>query len=72
MKLSESQALVLPRSGKTLNTKTATFWYIPYILQLEKAQELKISQAEYKICIYTVFKIQPLIHYILGDMNPPS
>ena len=28
---------------KTLNTKTAKFWYIRYILILEKVQELKIA-----------------------------
>ena len=72
MKLWESQTLVLPRAGKTLNTKTTKFWYIRYILRLEKAQELKIAKAKYKILIYTVSKLQPQIHYILGDMIPPS
>ena len=36
------------------------------------AQALKLSQAEDKILIYTVSKIQPQIRYILGDMIPPS
>ena len=44
VKLRESQILVWPSSGKTLNTKTAKFWYIHYILRLEKAQELKIVE----------------------------
>ena len=72
MKLEESQTLVWPRSGKTLNTKTAMFWYIIYILILEKIQELKILYAEDKIFIYTIPKIQPPVRYILGDMIPPS
>ena len=54
VKLRESQTLVWPRSRKTLNTKTAKFWYILYSLRLAKDQELKISEAEYKILIYTV------------------
>ena len=44
MKLWESQTLVWPRSGKTLNTITTKFWYIRYILRLEKDQELKIVE----------------------------
>ena len=72
MKLWESQTLVWPRSGKTLNTKTAKFWYIRYILRLAKDQELKIAEDEYKILIYTVSEIQSPIHYILGYMIPPS
>ena len=71
MKLRESQTLVWPRSGKTLNTKTTKFWYIHYILRLEKDQELKIAETEYTIWIYTVSKIQTQIRYILGDMIPP-
>ena len=47
------------------------FWYIRYILGLEKAQELKIAKVEDKILIYTMSKIQPQIRYILGDMIPP-
>ena len=70
MKLWESQTLVWPQSGKTLNTKTTKFWYIPYILILENGWEFKIAEAEDKILIYTVSKIQPHIHYILGDMIP--
>ena len=35
----------------------AKFWYIRYILRLEKFQELKISKAEDKILLYTVSKI---------------
>ena len=62
----------LTRARKTLNTKTDKFWYILYILGLEKDQERKISQFEYQILIYTVSKFQPQIHYILGDMIPPS
>ena len=72
MNLWESHTLVWPWSGKTLNTKTAKFWYIHYILRLAKDQELKIANAEYKILIYNVSKIQPQSHYILGDMIPPS
>ena len=72
MKLRESQTLVWPRSGKTLNTKTTKLWYIRYILILAKDQELKISDAEDKILIYTVSKIQPHILYILEDIIPPS
>ena len=53
----ESQTLVLPRARKTLNTKTATFWYIRYIPILAKAMELKIVEDEYKILMYTVSKI---------------
>ena len=72
MKLWESQTLVWPRSQKTLNTKTEKFWYIRYIMILEKDRELQIGEDEYKIMIYTVSKIQPQIRYILGDMTPPS
>ena len=72
MKLRESQTLVLPQTGKTLNTKTDRFWYIRYIAGLEKSQELKIAEAEDKILIYTISKFQPHIHYIMGDMIPPS
>ena len=72
MKLWESQTLVWPRARKTLNTKTTKFWYILYILILEKDKELKIAKYEHKIIIYTISKIQPHIHYILGDMIPPS
>ena len=72
MKLQESQTLVWPRSGKTLNTKTTKFWYIHYILRLEKVQALKITNAEDKIHIYSVSKIQPQIRYIMGDMTPSS
>ena len=72
MKLWESQTLVWPRAGKTLNTKTNKFWYILYISGLEKVQELKLSQDEYKILIYIVSKIQPKIRFILGDMIPSS
>ena len=57
---------------KTLNTKTAKFLYIRYILRLAKAQELKIAEAEDKILIYTVSTIIPYIRYILGDMIPPN
>ena len=71
MKLWESQTLVWPWARKkTLNTKTAKFWYIRYILILEMFQELKIIEAIEKILIYTMSKIQPYIRYILGDMNP--
>ena len=72
MKLQESQTLVWPRAIKTLNTKTAKFWYIIYIPRLAKDKELKISEAEYKILMYTVSKRKPQICYILGDMIPPS
>ena len=71
MKLQESQTLVWPGARKTLNTKTAKFCYILYIPILEKVQELKIVEAEDKILIYTVSKIQPQIRYIPGDMIPP-
>ena len=33
---------------------------------------MKLEEAQYKILIYGVSKIQPPIHYILGDMIPPS
>ena len=72
MKLWESQTLVWPRARKTLNTKTAKFWYILYIPILAKVQELKIAEAEDKIFLYTVSKILPYIRYILGDLVPPS
>ena len=72
MKLWESQTLVWPRARKNLNTKTAKFWYIRYILILEKDKEMKIAQAKYKILMYTVSKIPPYILYIMGDMIPPS
>ena len=72
MKIQESQTLVWPQARKTLNTKTAKFWYIHYILWLEKDQELKLAEAEDKILIYIVSKIQPQNRYILGDMIPPS
>ena len=72
MKLRESQTLVLPRAGKTLDTKTDKFWYIRYISGLEKAQELKISHAKDKIFIYTLSKIQTYMYCILGDMIPPN
>ena len=39
---------------------------------LEKDQDLKITEEEYKILIYIVATIQPQIHYILEDMIPPS
>ena len=48
------------------------FWYIHYISGLEKDKEMKLSQDEAKIYIYTVSKVQPHILYILGDMIPPS
>ena len=72
MELQESQTLVWPRVRKTLNTKNAKFWYIRYILILEKAQEQKIARAKDKILMNTVTKILPQIHYIMGDMIPPS
>ena len=72
MKLQESQTLVWPQARKTLNAKTAKFWYIRYIPLLEKFQELKISNTKYKILMNIVSKIQPEIRYILGDMIPPS
>ena len=53
------ETLVWPRARKTLNTKTATFWYIRYIPRLAKFQELKFAEAEDKILLYTVSKIQP-------------
>ena len=39
---------------------------------LEKDQELKILDAKDKILMYSLSKIQPQFHYILGDMIPPS
>ena len=71
MKLWEIQTLVWPQARKTLNTKTAKFWYIHYIPRF-KVQELKIAEAEDKIFIYTVSKLQPQIRYILASMIPPS
>ena len=56
MKHQEIQSLVWPRARKTLNTKTAKFWYIRYILKLEKSQKLKIKGDEYKILIHTVYE----------------
>ena len=72
VKLQESQTLVWPRPKKTLNTKTATFWYILYIPILEKVQERKILETEYKTLMNTVSKIHPHILYILGDMIPSN
>ena len=72
MKLQKVQTLVWPQARKTLNTKTATFWYIRYIPRLQKDKELKIVEEKYKIIIYNFSKITPLIHYILGDMIPLS
>ena len=71
MKLQESQTLVSPQAGNTLNAKTDKFWYIRYIQRLEKVQERKIVEAKDKILIYTVSEIQPHILYIMGDMIPP-
>ena len=71
MKLQESQTLVWPGARKTLNTKTAKFWYILYIPILAKVQELKITNTKDKILMNTVSNIQPQIHYILKDMIPP-
>ena len=68
MKLQESQTLVWPRARKTLNTNTTKFCYILYIPILVMNQELKIVEAEYKILIYIVLKINPHIFYIHGDM----
>ena len=62
----------LTRARKTLNTKNDKFWYILYIVGLEKAQEMKLSQAKYQIFISILSKIHPHIHYILGYMIPPS
>ena len=72
MKLWESQTLVWPQAGKTLNAKIDKVWYIRYILGLEKDQELKNSYVDDKILMYILSKIQPHILYILGDMIPPS
>ena len=72
VKLRESQTLVWPRARKTLNTKTAKFWYIRYIPRLVKVQELKIAEDEEKILMYIVSKIKLSIHYILGDMIPAN
>ena len=47
------------------------FWYIHYVLSLEKYKKLKIAGDEDKIWINTFSKTQPHIHYILGDMIPP-
>ena len=38
----------LTRAGKTLNTITDKFWYIRYILGLEKAQELNFHRPKIK------------------------
>ena len=35
-------------------------------------KEMNIANVVDKILTYTVSKIQPPIHYILGDMIPPS
>ena len=48
------------------------FWYIHYISRLDKTQERKLSQAEYKILIYIVSKFYLQILYILGYMIHPS
>ena len=48
------------------------FWYIIYILWLAKGQEQEIITDEYAMLMYTVSKIHPHIHYILGDMIPAS
>ena len=48
------------------------FWYIRYIPILVKEKELKIVEAVAKILMYTMSNIHPHIHYILGDMIPPS
>ena len=72
VKLWESQTLVWPWARKTLNTKNAKFWYIHYILRLAEAQERKLLEAKYNILMYILSKIQLWIHYILGDMIPPS
>ena len=55
---------------KTLSTKTTKFWYFRYIPILAKDQEPKIVEVEDKVLMYTVSKLQPQIHYILGDMIP--
>ena len=47
-------------------------WYIRYISGSEMDQKLKIVEAEAKILIYTVSKVQPQTRYILGYMIPPS
>ena len=39
---------------------------------MEKVQELKIVEAADKSLMYIVSKIQLHIHYIMGDMIPPS
>ena len=36
------------------------------------AQVLKILEAKDKILMYIISKIQIHIHYIMGDMIPPS
>ena len=72
MNLWESQTLVWPQAGKTLNTKTAKFCSIRYIPRLKKDQELNIAEAGYQIFIYIVSKLQLQIRYIMGDMIPPS
>ena len=72
MKLRESQTLVWPGARKTLNTKNAKFWYILYIPILAMVKELTIAETKDKISMNNVSNIQPQIHYILGDMIPPS
>ena len=72
MKLQESQTLVSPGARKTLNTKTAKFWYFRYIQILEKVQELKIVETDDKILMNTVSTIKTPILYSMGDMIPPS
>ena len=44
------------------------FSYIRYISILVKDQELKIVEANDKLLMYIVSKIQPHIRYILVDM----
>ena len=39
---------------------------------MDEGSEVKILEVEDKLRMYTVSKIQPQIHYILGDMIPPS
>ena len=71
-KLLEQETLVWPRARKTLNTKTAKFWYIRYITILAKVQELKILETKYMLLMNIVSKYPPHIHYILGYMISPS
>ena len=72
MKLQESQTLVWPQAGKTLNTKTDKFWYSRYIPRLEKYKKLKIEGAKYIVMMNNVSNNNPHIRYILGDMISPS